>query len=482
MFLPDRCRRPSLEVLEQRDVPTIALSNGVITIMGTSAADTATVTINNNNTPANSMDDKVVVTRTSPSQSETKSFALWTSIDFRGFQIPARAVIGIVFHGLQGNDVFQNLTSIPATAYGEGGDDWLHAGSGGDVLYGGTGNDHLFGGAGKDVLDGGDDNDVLVSIGGNADQLFGGAGADSYWKGPDDALGDPIQNLLGDHVHTVSSFFSYSFNGGITQTPVPLELTGQSLADPLPGQMGLKLYNYKGLPLFASTGPQVGDVQQGAVGDCYFMSTLGAIARANPGRIREMVADLGDGTYAVQFRDAQGQSVFARVDADLWTDAEGSLVFAHEGNQGSLWVPIVEKAWAFYRREMGSYPSISGGNGSGVPLDKALGLSLAVNGKTGSYASGQAYLGAIQDALAKGYAVTLGGPAGLNDHTPMIQTNDNSSTYRRGQHIYVVEAVLTDGRGKPSGIKLYNAYGFEVTVHDPALVYFCSGGFAAYHV
>jgi hypothetical protein len=477
-------RRFRLEALEQRDVPTATLIGGIVTIDPTDPKAvvnaTTTVQIDNRGTWFNPYDDKVVVTRTTPGHTETQSFAIYSQFSLVGHP-PAKVVKGIVFNGGAGQDTFKNMTSIPATAYGGDGNAWLYAGSGGDKLVGGSGNDHLFGGAGNDVLIAGTGNDVVVSIGGGVDQLYTAIGHDQLWCDTKDVTHIPTPQLLGTTVvHRVSSFYSYSYNGGNGQTAVPLELKGQGLASPLPGQPGLQLENFKNMPLFGSMGPQVSDVVQGAVGDCYFLSTLGAMARTNPDSINRLVADLGDGTYAVHFHDAQGKSVFVRVNADLWTDAEGSLQFARLGQQNALWVPIVEKAWAFFRDQMGNYPSISGGNNPGVPLDKALGLGTVTQHPTGNYANGQAYLSAIQKALSQNQAVTFGAPGPFTDSTPMIKTNDNSSTYRRGQHIYVVEAVLTDGNGKPTGIKLYNPWGYEVTIHSADLIYFCSGGFASF--
>jgi hypothetical protein len=68
--------------------------------------------------------------------------------------------------------------------------------------------------------------------------------------------------------------------------------------------------------LFAPAGPAETDVNQGSVGDCYFVATLSATARANPNRIRQMAVDLGDGTCAVQFF-RNNQAHFVRVDGDL---------------------------------------------------------------------------------------------------------------------------------------------------------------------
>ena len=56
------------------------------------------------------------------------------------------AVSSIVFYGADGNDRFENQTSLPSNAYGEGGDDLLIGGSGADYMVGGDGIDELRGG------------------------------------------------------------------------------------------------------------------------------------------------------------------------------------------------------------------------------------------------------------------------------------------------------------------------------------------------
>ena len=58
----------------------------------------------------------------------------------------------IRFHGYEGDDTFINSTSLPSTAYGGAGNDYLRGGTGNDQLYGGSGNDTLLGGGGTDAL------------------------------------------------------------------------------------------------------------------------------------------------------------------------------------------------------------------------------------------------------------------------------------------------------------------------------------------
>ena len=81
----------------------------------------------------------------------------------------------ILFHGYEGNDTFQNLTSIRSYAYGEGDNDTLLGGEGSDLLSGGSGNDVVIGGKGADTL-GGDDHDDLL-VGGDGNDVLSGARA-----------------------------------------------------------------------------------------------------------------------------------------------------------------------------------------------------------------------------------------------------------------------------------------------------------------
>jgi Ca2+-binding RTX toxin-like protein len=116
-------------------------------------------------------------------------------------------------------------------------------------------------------------------------------------------------------------------------------------------------YQEAGGKLFVG-GPSSSDIDQGDVGDCYFMAGLGAIARKDPQRIRDMFTDNGDGTYTVRlFHD--GQKAYVTVDRFLPAHDDGSFAFANDSTLDSdgarkkvsdptneLWLPLVEKAYA----------------------------------------------------------------------------------------------------------------------------------------
>jgi hypothetical protein len=97
------------------------------------------------------------------------------------------------------------------------------------------------------------------------------------------------------------------------------------------------------LPLFGANGaPSVSDINQGAVGDCYFVAALGAIANQAPSAIESMFVDNGNGTYGVRFY-LGGTPVYVTVDSQLVSQG-GSLLF--DRSTTDLWAGLAEKAFA----------------------------------------------------------------------------------------------------------------------------------------
>ncbi|HEY7428278.1 MAG TPA: CAP domain-containing protein, partial [Gemmataceae bacterium] len=146
---------------------TFSAADGVVTIKGTDAVDTAEVRIVSDSTTNNIPKVEVVH-------------------NDRVERFEVGQVKSILFHGEGGNDSFTNHTegrfAIPSTAYGGSGDDVLIGGGGNDVLYGGDGNDRLYGRGGDDKLYGESGNDVLFGGVGKdeKDELTGGTGADRF--------------------------------------------------------------------------------------------------------------------------------------------------------------------------------------------------------------------------------------------------------------------------------------------------------------
>ena len=127
-------------------------------------------------------------------------------------------------------------------------------------------------------------------------------------------------------------------------------------------------------------GPAATDLHQGDVGDCYWLAGLGAVARQDPQRIRNMFTDNGDGTYTVRLFHS-GKAEYVTVDRRLPVDGHGKLVFANQGTAASntgaeLWVPLAEKAYAQFNESgwtgqdgTNSYNGVGGALAAGAEND-----------------------------------------------------------------------------------------------------------------
>lgn len=161
-----------LESLENRQLFAVGVSidSGVLNIDGDKYDNTATVS-------KLSSGAYKVVHKTNTGSEITKTFSVSDS----------QKVKSINFNGYQGNDKFENKTSLPSTARGDAGNDTLIGGSGKDVFHGNSGNDVLIGNSGDDLLYGDADHDQL--FGGNGkDYLYGGSGNDSLFGGDTNAV------------------------------------------------------------------------------------------------------------------------------------------------------------------------------------------------------------------------------------------------------------------------------------------------------
>jgi Ca2+-binding RTX toxin-like protein len=336
-----------------------------------------------------------------------------------------------VIFGRGGNDQLHGNGDGDSIS-GDDGNDKLWGDAGNDVLRGNRGNDSLYGGAGDDNLGGDDGDDILVAIGGGTrDSLFGSTGSDQYWQ--DDAATETNDADLGEilfgNIHKVASFA----NG------VSKELNGQNFADPNPftnrGTASMAddftppTANFRDNPLFSTNGVRETDVAQGQAGDCWFMAPLAGAAKQSRFRITQRLVDLGDGTYAAEFRSGT-DPVFIRVDADLPVLSAGSTTpfYAGLGDQNCIWAPIFEKALCSFRGG-GTYQGIWG-----QPIRNgfnALGFRDA--GDVFVSGNGGATLGAIRDALNQGKIVTLTTP----------KSNPPAGTPAVKDHAYVVDHVNT---------------------------------------
>ena len=349
---------------------------------------------------------------------------------------------GVVVNGRGGSDAIQadDTVRLPLT---------LHGGAGNDTLRGGAAADRLYGGTGADALDAGPGNDLLVTIGGasDRDRLAGGSGRDDFWIDSDDA--DRMSDLSsGDVYKAVRSFMDYRIrraDGSFGGIDVPIGLDGQDLADPVASGNSGGWKDFSDRPLSDAGGPTEHDIDQGAVGDCYLLATLSSLAKVDPTVLTRRIADLGDGTYAVHF-ERSGGHYFVRVDGELPVDGSGQPVYAALGRGGSVWAPVVEKAWAFFRRSQGTYASINIGRPSEVY--RALGLGdTRVEYNPGAFRSDGGMLEKIDAVLDDGGTVAY---STLDDQPSGSKVREN--------HILMVHRVVRNARGAATAVVLRDPY------------------------
>lgn len=434
--------RPTLTMLEPREVPSVSsvkLAGGILTV---------TTNNKNSNVLVSQPSNSVLVTDDSDNHtwkynsSQVKEVVVVAGSGNDNFTAttthPNNAAL-VEFVGGSGTDVFVGESGSVSMQAGSGtdtlsapaGDDTLVGGSGNDYMIGGTGftvleagsgNDYMNGGTGTATILGGIGNDTIVAMNGQAtDVVDTGIGNSVVWT---DSINGVTDDINGSTSATSSSNVVIqavsSFANGASNV-----LDGGTFTEPtlLPGTPAQKYQPFANRPLFAPAGPTAQDVAQyvnpkgGGVGgtgttldDSWLLSGLAAIAKQDPAAIQDNVVYFGDNTYGV---DLGGN--FYRVDDQLPVNVIGETytAYASLGQDNSMWVPIVEKAFAYYISQFGpaSYSNLLAANGGVADLVyAAFGAttygSTALNGVGGFTTSTQ--LGTnIYDALNQGYSVSV---------------------------------------------------------------------------
>jgi len=78
-------------------------------------------------------------------------------------------------------------------------------------------------------------------------------------------------------------------------------------------------------------------MHQGMLGDCYLISTIGALAKISPNKIKEMVKEKSDGSYEVHFADKNFVTVNKLTDTEM-------IAGASTDGQG-CWLRVMESAF-----------------------------------------------------------------------------------------------------------------------------------------
>lgn len=155
------------------------------------------------------------------------------------------------------------------------------------------------------------------------------------------ALGDLWNVSTSDGAHNVTS------GCGVLLAP-PADPTAEPRATTM--HPNAQLGELKG-PLFVG-GPDARTVIQGEIGDCWLVSACDAICKTNPGKLREIIKDNGNGTYTVTFQrfDHEKQRyVKDEVTVTNQVYLRGGKPLYGSSSTGDVWFAILEKAYAQWK-------------------------------------------------------------------------------------------------------------------------------------
>ncbi len=195
-------------------------------------------------------------------------------------------------------------------------------------------------------------------------KLIGGDPANAYWNGGSNtavALGNVA---AGTTATQLSELIGKWFLG-----------TDMPAIGSQPSYIANPHYVTCTTPLYGSSGaPSMNDINQGYLGDCYFLASLAEVAALEPSTIASMIQSDGNGVYGVRFY-INGAADWVTVNSAL--PESSGIVYTNNMlfNQttANLWADLVEKAYAelnasgvLPRPAGNSYAAIAGGWGDPI--------------------------------------------------------------------------------------------------------------------
>ena len=196
------------------------------------------------------------------------------------------------------------------------------------------------------------------------------------------------------------------------------------------------------------------DINQGMVGDCYFLAVLAGLAQTNPSILKNNIVFNSDEEkkyYSCRFYDNDKNELLISIDDKLYTkDGKSKTLYARwNPNSPKLWVALFEKAWA---KINGGYENIIGSIGTKNRRSKDYGLALTgfymKHRSINSFLNQEDFISFLDKIgyFNKSTIVTFGS---LQNKT--VETDDNLVT----QHAYTLQAVNKTTKS----FTLYNPHG-----------------------
>jgi Calpain family cysteine protease len=265
------------------------------------------------------------------------------------------------------------------------------------------------------------------------DDVIDGNSANATWNG-----GAPtatkLGNLSASSSQTQADDLINEWFLGANLPSLSLAAVGQSNLQPSYKNSTLPLYGPSGAPTYK-------DVNQGYLGDCYFLSSLGEIALTDPSAIESMITNNGNGTYGVRFM-VNGQPDYVTVNSELpvmgagYQWANGSTLEFANGNADD-WVALIEKAYAQLNAQTNaphgmelnsasdSYEGIAAGSASALTLLTGQSVTDYALNPRDSASALASIMSSVASSWSAGEEVLMSTPASSNgnlvgDHMYMI--------------------------------------------------------------
>jgi hypothetical protein len=191
------------------------------------------------------------------------------------------------------------------------------------------------------------------------------------------------------------------------------------------------------------------DIHQGGIGDCYLMSSLGALALTRPELLEEMIEVLPDGRYKVRFYDKWCLTIFGPctytehyviVDADF--EDKLSDPVDKIGDTQEAWTMIIEKAYDQWKKERAFL-----GDPTVLLPSPAVALSAITGQDCVNYPTALMTMDDLYQKFQQGDAITAGGKWPTDPTRPLdkmfgegVDVPKDTDLIREG-HVYFVTNV-----------------------------------------
>lgn len=220
-------------------------------------------------------------------------------------------------------------------------------------------------------------------------------------------------------------------------------LTGQTLGQMLRKYGVLEIYWRRPMlhdRLYDAKGPEVMDIKQGYLGDCWLMSALAALTR-KPGFIQRVILNehvSPAGCYEIKLC-VNGKWQTSLIDDHFPVDAHGTPLFARHMNR-TLWVALIEKSMA---KIAGSYEKLSGGHVGRTlsTLTGSVNIPLFLGGVLSSDAADSLWQKMMAYYRA-GFIMT----ASTLDSSQQVDWNHFESAHLFPGHVYTIVELYESGK------------------------------------